>query len=187
MKFLIMIVMMSGLVACNGSKSSSGKSAAKSPVVEDILSKIYHYFDEDDSDIVTKLEFYDNDTVKVTKADGSSETLKQENVDEGEEDDADLLLANICSGTATGDTSFVDIRLKNASDNSFEVNLVSEVWEGTCNGEKVSCVAMLVYDEDPVTDESRPVQGYMFGLNDENGCAPIQDEVQSLLDSQFDT
>lgn len=112
----------------------------------------------------------------------SNENLKSSITDEGEEDDADLLLSTLCSGTSSGDTSFVDLKLTN-SDGSFASNLGAEVWEGNCNGEEVSCVAMLVYDGDPVDDESTPVQAYIFGLNNENGCDQIQDEVESLLDA----
>jgi hypothetical protein len=188
MKYVMSVFICVLFVSCSKSSSSGGKKNAATPaaVVEDILSRVYNYYTEMDSDLVEKLEFFDNDTVKVTKEDGSSETLKKIITDEGEEDDTDLLLETICpAGTVTGTTEFVDMKLTN-SDDSFASNLGAEVWDGTCNGEPVSCVAMVVYDEDPVTDESVPVQGYMFGLNDENGCDPIQSEVQALLDSVFD-
>lgn len=173
--------MLVGIVGCGGSKSS-GKIKTKVPVVEDVLNKVYNYFTENDSDLVSKLEFLDNDTVRITKVDGSSETLKQENLDEGEEDDTDLLLENICTGTATGTTAFVDIRLTQ-TDGTFASNLGSEVWEGTCNGQTVSCAAVLVYDVDPVEENSTPVQAYLFGLNNEAGCDPIQAELETLLES----
>jgi len=184
MRFLLVAILLGSFVGCS-KKGSSGGNSVKAPVVEDILNQVYKYYVEGDSETVSKLEFFDNDTVKVTKADGSSQTLKSSITDEGEEDDADLLLSTLCSGTSSGDTSFVDLKLTN-SDGSFASNFGAEVWEGTCNGEEVSCVAMVVYDVDPVEDDSTPVQAYIFGLNNENGCDQIQDEVESLLNSILD-
>lgn len=191
MRYIFVFLVMVSFVSCGKSSKGSGSnppvSSSKSPVIEDTLNKVYHEIFDIDAELVKKMEFYDNDTVKVTHMDNSSEVFKQENIDEGVEDDVDLLLENICSGTGSGDTKFIDIKLKKSSDNSFVANLGAEVWEGTCNGQEVSCAAMLVYDVDPVVDGvSSPVQGYIFGLNDEDGCDPIQSEIEVLLSDLFE-
>ncbi len=189
MKYLIVLLSVAVLSSCAKKPTSSGSPVAKTPsgpVVEDVLNRLYNALRDDEKNLIKKLEFYDNDTVKVTKGDDSYEVLKQENVDEGEEDDTDLLLETLCEGTASGTTTFVDTRLSKISDNSFVSNLGAEVWEGTCNGQAVSCAAMLVYDVDPVSDEASPIQGYMFGLNNDNGCEPIKDAVEELINQQFE-
>ena len=187
MKKLIMLIMTIGLVSCGGSSSSGGGGGGKSgPILEDTLTKVYNYFVEADDELVNKLEFFDNDSVKVTRVDGSTETLNGEVQDEGDEEDIDLLLETLCSGTATGTTKYIDIRLTDPNDgNSFAASLGAEVWEGTCNGQEVSCVALVVYDQDVDPETIDPVQGYVFGLNNASGCAEIQTEVEGLIDSLF--
>jgi hypothetical protein len=93
----------------------------------------------------------------------------------------------MCEGESSGETKYVDIRLKKQSDDSFFSNLGTVVWEGTCGGQEVSCAAMVVYDVDTVVEnESNHIKGYMLGLNNADGCTPIQRSVQSLLDNLFD-
>jgi hypothetical protein len=187
MNYFILGLICLSLVSCSKSSDGGGSPNTAAAVIDDTLNKLYHVINEDDSNVITKLEFYENDTVKVTKADNSSEVLIQKNIDEGIEDDVDLVLSGMCEGESSGETKYVEIKLTKQSDDSFDSNVGAIVWEGTCGGQAVSCAAMVVYDVDPVVEnESSPTQGYMFGLNNPNGCSPIQSSVQSLLDNLFE-
>lgn len=192
MKYINLFILMFALASCGGSSGGGGGSASGNGgsgngtgALEDTLDMVYNVIAEADNELVEKLEFFDNDSMKLTRKDGSSEVLQSQTVEEGTETDAELVLSAVCPDSSSGDTLYADLRITE-SNGDFAALLGAVVWEGTCGGQSVSCVGMVVYDQDVAdVDTIDPVQGFIFDLNGAGGCTPIQSRVESLLDSLF--
>lgn len=197
MKYINLLILMFALTSCGGSSGGGGGGAGTGSnttvTLDDTLDRVFRLYTQAASDEVKKIEFFSNDTMKITRDDDSAETLSIETRDEGLDDDVNVALSAVCDGASTPAADaddqplFVDLRLTD-SENAFAAILEGIVWEGTCSGQRVECAVILVYETDtPLAqmDNADPDQVYIYDLNGSGGCTPIQTNLETIINNEF--
>ena len=82
------------------------------PVLEDTLTTLYEFANLPADESIAKLEFFSDDSLKVTLADNSMLNFTVDLIEEGEETEASLQMNTICPVTGgTGTVSYYDLEV----------------------------------------------------------------------------
>ena len=186
MKYFLIILSFLFIHSC-GSDPSGSSETTKQVVDVETFTKNYSYNDGPMDEIIKEIVMttIDDDQIsaKLTFDDNSIKNYDVEVLEEGEETEIGFQFEDMCQGVSSDALSgFFNIVLKGDEN----IYLTGLAFEGKCDDVGVSCIAFIQLDN---FDDENVLHGFVMDAETQDvtgNCLPIQNQVENLLDSQFE-